>query len=187
MNRDFFSRESATVAEALLGCELVHDRDGTLLRGRIVETEAYYGTDDPASHAFNGETARNQVMFGPAGQSYVYVCYGIHRMLNVVTGKDGVPGAVLIRAVEPMNGTTTMQSLRDTDERTALCDGPGKVCEAFDISTNDNDIDLTQGALRIDDGTTPEHIVQTTRIGISQGTALELRFYEDGTPHVSEQ
>lgn len=188
MDQEFFARDPATVARQLLGCHLVHETDGAVLRGRIVETEAYYGNqdvEDPASHAFNGKTDRNRVMFGPAGQSYVYICYGIHTMLNVTTGDDGVPGAVLLRAVEPLDGLDRMQDSRGTDDARNLCNGPGKICEAFFITQDHNDIPLTAGDLRIEQNATPDGIVQTTRIGITQGRDLELRFYEDGNLHVS--
>lgn len=180
----FFARDSATVAKDLLGCTLVHGD----IRGRIVETEAYYGNQDvkdPASHAFSGETERNRVMFGPAGRSYVYICYGIHHMLNVTTGEEGVPGAILIRAVEPLNGIEKMKENRGITDGQQLCNGPGKLCEAFGITKQHNDIDITTGSLRIGGQAAVENVIQTTRIGISEGTDLELRFYERGNPHVS--
>lgn len=188
MDRSFYARAAEPVAKDLLGCHLVHDHDGVTYRGRIVETEAYYGDDDvcdPASHAFTGETARNQVMFGPAGQSYVYVCYGIHNMLNVVTGDDGEPGAVLLRAVEPVDGIDAMHDARGVSTETALCSGPGKLCEAFSVTTEHNDVDLTGGDLRIESGERDDRIVTTTRIGLSKGEDLPFRFYEAGNPHVS--
>lgn len=205
MDRSFYTQDSATVAAELLGCTLVHgdcsgrtesvDRGGNnhlateKLVGRIVETEAYYGdhdVKDPASHAFAGETERNQVMFGPAGRSYVYICYGIHHMLNVTTGEEGVPGAVLIRAVAPREGIDTMRGRRGVDDKAELCSGPGKLCEAFGITKDHNDIDLTTGHLRIEHGDTPSNVVRTTRIGISEGQELELRFYDADSRHVSQ-
>lgn len=183
MEQAFFARDAATVAEELLGCILIRGD----CRGRIVETEAYYGEDDPASHAYNGETERNKVMFGPAGKSYVYVCYGIHHMLNVTTGAEGVPEAVLFRAVEPVEGVNVMRERRNINEKRALCNGPGKLCEAFGVMPEHNDIDLTQGDFRIVDGSTPENIVQTTRIGVSGGEEMELRFYDADSDYVSER
>ncbi|MFB6077329.1 MAG: DNA-3-methyladenine glycosylase, partial [Candidatus Nanohaloarchaea archaeon] len=165
MERQFFGRPPGTVAPDLLGHDLVHGE----MRGRIVETEAYRGADDPASHAANGRTARNAPMFGEPGTAYVYVAYGIHTMLNVVTGEAGEPSAVLIRAVEPGDGVDRMRENRDADDLTELCSGPGKLCEAFDISTADNGSDLLDGDLRIapgggiDDGA----VVVDTRIGVS--------------------
>lgn len=187
MEQDFFARDPATVAQELLGCHLVHETAGTVLRGRIVETEAYYGSDDPASHAFNGETERNTVMFGPSGRSYVYICYGIHRMLNVTTRDDGVPGAILLRAVEPVDGIAQMRESRGIDNRQQLCNGPGKVCEAFGVTTNHTGTDLAAGTLRIEHGELSEDIIRTPRIGISQGQEMELRFYEAGNRFVSRR
>lgn len=186
MDRAFFGRDAATVAQELLGCTLVHNK----CRGRIVETEAYYGNQDvkdPASHAFAGETERNQVMFGPAGQSYVYICYGIHNMFNVTTDEAGTPGAILIRAVEPVDGIGTMKQRRGVEQETALCDGPGKLCQALNITKQHNDIDVTAGDLRIESGPAPEQITQTTRIGITEGADLELRFYDTESSHVSRR
>ncbi len=186
MDAASFQGDSAAVARDLLGCTLVHGD----LRGRIVETEAYYGDSDvkdPASHAFTGKTDRNAPMFGPPGRAYVYICYGIHHMLNVVTGPDGEPGAVLIRAAAPVAGLDTMRSRRDVDADTALCSGPGKLCEAFAVTTDHDGTDLTAGDLRIEDGPVPDDVVRDTRIGISVGEELPLRFYDADSPHVSRR
>jgi DNA-3-methyladenine glycosylase len=185
MEQEFFAADSAQAARNLLGCQLVHAAAESTLRGRIVETEAYYGSQDPASHAFNGRTERNRVMFGPAGTAYVYVCYGVHRMLNVTTQEDGVPGAVLLRAVEPVDGIQHMQDNRGVDDAKQLCNGPGKLCEAFGVTTEHTGRDLTAGHLRIEYGATPDKVVKTPRIGISQGQDMELRYYERGNPHAS--
>lgn len=180
MDRTFYARDAARVARDLLGCELVHGP----CRGKIVETEAYRGRSDPASHAVNGPTDRNRVMFGPPGRSYVYLCYGIHALFNVVTGTDGVPSAVLVRAVEPMEGRETMRERRGVDD-TALCSGPGKLCEAFGITCDDSDKALTGGALRIEQGPAPEQVERTGRIGVADGGDLLLRFLVGENPHVS--
>ncbi|MFB6207832.1 MAG: DNA-3-methyladenine glycosylase [Candidatus Nanohaloarchaea archaeon] len=185
MDRGFFERDSAEVAEELLGTRLVWESKG--LTGRIVETEAYYGdkdVKDPASHAFHGETDRNHVMFGPPGKTYVYICYGIHNMLNISVEEEGKPGAVLVRALEPLEGADTMFQNRGVDSREELCSGPGKLCQAYGITKEQNDMDVTEGDLRIEPGEAGE-IAKDTRIGISQGKDLELRFYESGNPHVS--
>ncbi len=126
-------------------------------------------------------------MFGPPGRSYVYICYGIHTMMDVTTGDDGIPGAVLLRAVEPVNGIQRMQDNRGITDEQQLCNGPGKICDAFSITQEHNDRDMTRGILWFESGETPENIVQTTRIGISQGNDLELRFYEDRNHHVSQR
>ncbi|MFB6265791.1 MAG: DNA-3-methyladenine glycosylase [Candidatus Nanohaloarchaea archaeon] len=184
MNQDFFSRNPGTVAKKLLGRELVHE---TLqeLRGRIVETEAYRGPSDPASHASTGKTDRNQPMFGRPGTAYVYVSYGIHNMLNVVTGEEGEPSAVLVRAVEPVEGVERMRENRGVEEEQALCSGPGKLTDAFEVSMEHNRTDLTEGGLRIEEGEEAEEVVKDTRIGVSGGEGLELRFYVEGCRFVS--
>ncbi|MDY6776973.1 MAG: DNA-3-methyladenine glycosylase [Candidatus Nanohaloarchaea archaeon] len=186
MNRGFFEREPSTVARELLGRHLVHQLSGEL-RGRIVETEAYRGPSDPASHASTGKTERNAPMFGQPGTAYVYVSYGIHNMLNVVTGEEGEPSAVLVRAVEPVEGVERMRENRGLDDEEELCSGPGKLCEAFQISTESNREDLLEGDLRIEDGDTVEDgkVGVDTRIGVSGGEDLELRFHDDGSDHVS--
>ncbi|MFB6294506.1 MAG: DNA-3-methyladenine glycosylase [Candidatus Nanohaloarchaea archaeon] len=186
MNQSFFARSPETVAQALLGDHLVHDT-GVELRGRIVETEAYHGPSDPASHASSGRTERNAPMFGDPGTAYVYISYGIHHMLNIVTGETGDPSAVLVRAVEPLDGVEQMRARRGVDAREGLCSGPGKLCEAFDITKAHNEVDTTQGHLRIEEGDSvrQDSIVEDTRIGVSGGEDLELRFYEDGNGHVS--
>lgn len=184
LDRGFFGREADEVARQLLGCRLIRDGD-TWLAGRIVETEAYFGEEDPASHAYRGKTGRNEIMYGPPGNAYVYVCYGIHHMLNVTTGERGDPQAVLIRAVQPINGIDEMQDRRGGKEETALCDGPGKVCEAFGLDKQQNGTNLTEGELRIEQGERQGGIATSGRIGVSEGGDLELRFYEKDNPYVS--
>lgn len=181
MERDAYARDAATVARTLLGCTLVHGP----CRGRIVETEAYRGRSDPASHAANGRTDRNAAMYGEPGRSYVYLCYGIHTMLNTVTGRTGLPSAVLIRAVEPLEGEDTMHGRRGVDDSRDLCNGPGKLCEAFAITQDYDGEDLLEGNLRIVDGPTPDSVQRTPRIGISTGEDRPLRFLDPESPHTS--
>ncbi|MDY6766535.1 MAG: DNA-3-methyladenine glycosylase [Candidatus Nanohaloarchaea archaeon] len=186
MNTQFFARDPDTVARDLLGRDLVHDT-GIELCGRIVETEAYRGPDDPASHASGGRTDRNAPMFGEPGRAYIYISYGIHHMLNVVTGGTGSPSAVLLRAVEPLEGVERMQANRGVDARAELCSGPGKLCEAFGITKEHNKVDLTAGHLRIEEGeqVPPERTVEDTRIGVSGGEDLKLRFFVGDSRFVS--
>lgn len=188
MDRDFFARDTAEVAKDLLGCYLVHEIGGTELRGRIVETEAYYGdhVEDPASHAQNGRTDRNEPMFERPGRAYVYVCYGIHHMLNVTTEVEGKAGAVLLRAVEPLEGLEVMRENRGVEGREELCNGPGKLCQAFDIDKSHNQEDLIEGHLRIDKGSLSGEIVSSSRIGITGGEDLDLRFHVKDNSFVSE-
>lgn len=163
------------MAPELLGKVLVVDRGGLRTTGRIVETEAYTA-DDPASHSFTGRTARNAVMFGPPGHLYVYLSYGIHCCANVVTGAAGDGQAVLLRAIEPLDGVDEMMLRRG---RRPLADGPGKLCQALDIRLGDNGADLsvpTHFAL-IDDGTPPPpDPIVGPRVGITRATATPWRF-----------
>jgi DNA-3-methyladenine glycosylase len=164
--------------------------------GRIVEVEAYRGEDDPASHAYRGRTNRNAVMFGPAGVLYVYFTYGMHWCANVVCGPDGVAGAVLIRALAPLDGLEAMQRDRPAAHRERdLCNGPAKLCQALGIGGDDNGTDLlgprrvgTGGpAVRlIDDGNAPPRRPATgPRIGIRVATEQPWRFWVPGDPNVS--
>lgn len=170
--RDFYNRDPVTVARELLGCRLVREIDGRHEGGRIVETEAYVGAEDSASHAYRGVTPRNRVMFGPPGQAYVYFVYGMHHMLNVVAGPEGEPGAVLIRGIHPEEGVESMQIRRRG--RRPLADGPGKLCQALDIDRSFDDWDLTAGRrLWISAGPVvpAERIQMGPRVGIGYALA----------------
>ncbi|MDX1661374.1 MAG: DNA-3-methyladenine glycosylase [Gemmatimonadota bacterium] len=177
LSREFYARDTLTVAEALLGCRLVHETDEGLAAGTIVEVEAYHGEDDPACHAAAGLTPRTRPMYGPAGVAYVYVIYGMYHCLNTVTRGEGEPSAVLIRALEPTQGLDLMRERRAARRRSgeppadrSLCDGPGKLCDALAISLEQNHADLTRGALRVEAGDTLERVVWTPRVGINVGT-----------------
>ncbi len=168
------------VAPDLLGKLLIAGRGGEHVSGRIVETEAYTA-HDPASHSFSGPTTRNSTMFGPPGRLYVYRSYGVHWCANVVTGAEGDGQAVLVRAVEPVDGIDTMVRRRG---RTPLADGPGKLCQAFGITGDDDGTDLTfDGSfIRIvDDGMpVPEHPVVGPRVGITRAVDVPWRFRRPG-------
>ena len=142
--RSFFSRSTRTVARELLGCRLVRQLNGDRLAGIVVEAEAYIGEQDQACHAKVGKTPRTQVMYGPAGFSYVYFTYGMHWMLNVVTAKEGFPAAVLIRAIQPVEGIEVMQDLRRGKNLVDLCSGPAKLTQALGIARGQNGLDLCQ-------------------------------------------
>jgi len=131
--QSFYARSALKVAPDLLGCLVVREWQGNRLIGRIVETEAYLGQEDAASHAFRGPTPRSQVMFGPAGIAYVYLIYGVHHCLNVVTGEDGDGQAVLIRALEPLAGLCEMRQQRGKEDVRDITSGPGKLCQALSI------------------------------------------------------
>jgi DNA-3-methyladenine glycosylase len=154
-----------------------------LTAGVIVETEAYR-PEDPACHAYKGPTMRNRNIFGPPGIAYVYLSYGIHKLLNVVCEPEGVGSAVLIRALRPTEGEHLMELRRGRAR--ALCNGPGRLTQALGVDLAYDGQDLTSGSLTISDGgTPPEGIVETTRIGITRGTDLPWRYLVAGDEHVS--
>jgi DNA-3-methyladenine glycosylase len=212
VRRADLSADVLTVAPLLLNKLLVHgDRVG-----RIVEVEAYRGADDPASHAFRGPTARNAVMFGPAGFLYVYFTYGMHWCANVVCGPAGTAQAVLLRAVEPVAGVDAMRAARPAARRDAdLGNGPAKLCQALGITGTDNGTDLlasrpgrsagpgvagpgevgpgevgpvSTGAVRLHtDGTPPpRRPARGPRIGITAAADRPWRWWVPGNPHVSK-
>ena len=188
MPRDwgFLAGDAADAARRLLGCVLVSTVDGLETRGVIVETEAYLGLEDPASHAHasKGRTPRNDAMFAPRGTLYVYVSYGIHRCINVVTGEEGDPAAVLVRALEPVAGREVMARRRG--RATDLCSGPGRLAQALGITMRHNYHDLALPPLRLLPGT-PLDASETGssgRIGISRARDWPLRFFVRGHPAV---
>jgi DNA-3-methyladenine glycosylase len=182
---DILSDPAAIVAPRLLGSELVREIDGRILRGRIVETEAY-DQSDAASHSYRGQTPRTDVMFGPSGHLYVYFTYGMHYCCNVVTGPPGHGSAVLIRALEPLAGEDIMKLNRAG--RDDLANGPAKLCQALKIDRSWNGHDLTQAPLQLilKPSLKQTDIVQTTRIGIREAQETPWRFYIRGNPHVSK-
>lgn len=192
LTESFYAQETIAVAKALLGTYLVHESKEGKTVGRIVETEAYLW-GDPACHAYRRKTTRNATMFGPAGNAYVYQIYGIHYCVNVVTAPEGVGEAVLIRALEPINGIDLMEMRRGIQVGKNLCNGPGKLVEAMGITRAMNGISLLGDQMYILSADTyvlpsmsPEfEIFTTTRIGISQGVDLPYRFYISGNPCVS--
>ena len=190
--RAFYERDTLVVARELLGKALVRRLDGRTLVGRIVETEAYKGRQDPASHAYRGKTARNAPMFSHGGISYLFLAYGSSFCLNASTEAIGVPGAVLIRAVEPLLGIQWMRSNRtlSSDRLEHLTNGPGKLCQAMRITGELNGIDLTQdGPLsicRLDGGSpSPFETKATSRVGLTKAYRRRWRFYIEGNKFVS--
>jgi DNA-3-methyladenine glycosylase len=180
------------IARALLGKVLVTVWDGMRTSGRIVETEAYAGLQDKASHAYRGQTPRTQVLFETSGTAYVYLCYGLHQMFNIATAGAGVPHAVLIRAIEPLEGIEEM--LQRTGKKTldaSLTRGPGNVGRAFGFHRSQSGLSLQSDVLFIaDDGYEPtgDVIGISPRIGVDYAGAdalLPYRFYLRGNPYVS--
>ncbi len=191
LERPFFERDTLTVARQLLGKKLVRRRDGETLSGMIVETEAYIGQEDSACHASRGRTPRTEVMFGPPGRAYVYFVYGMHYMLNIVTEAEGRPCAVLIRAIEPLSGQTTMARLRGKANH-HLTNGPARLCQALDIDKTFNGWDLTAAdALWLEDfrPIAEADIRRGPRIGIRYARPADRqapwRFWVHGNSHVS--
>ena len=173
----------------MLGRILFYRIPEGLLAGRIVETEAYTGEADPASHAYHGRTARNAVMFGPAGHAYVYFSYGMHFCLNVVADRKGTAGAVLLRALEPLSGIELMRARGDRGPEARLLSGPGKIGRAFGLTLHDNGRDFTRGPLGISAGTpVSDRVVGVSpRIGISRAVERPYRFAVIGSRSVSSR
>ena len=190
----FYQRDNVLlIAKELLGKILVTRWNGMITSGRIVECEAYDGVIDQASHAFRGRrTARNEIMYADAGTAYVYICYGIHHLFNVVTNKNDIPHAILIRAVEPLQGTKEMLKRRGKKQmNNTLTKGPGSLSGALGIHISHNGFSLHHRELFIaDDGFVPvkKDIGRSERIGVeSAGKAAKYlyRFYIKGNPFVS--
>jgi DNA-3-methyladenine glycosylase len=200
LKQDFFNRDPRKVARALLGKLLVRKTPHGILAGRIVETEAYLGQDDAASHSAVGRTNRNAALFGPPGHAYVYFIYGNHYCLNVSCLPDGVPGGVLFRAFEPVAGIERMADARgielatEADHRKIsdlrkISSGPGRMAEALDVTRardNEKNFMSPRSDLRlVDDGYRVRHITVTARIGITKSADHPLRYFIAGNPFVS--
>jgi DNA-3-methyladenine glycosylase len=195
-DRAFYLLPTLEVAQQLIGCILRHETAEGVTSGRIVETEAYR-QDDPASHAYRGETPRNRAMFGPPGHAYIYLSYGVHYCFNVVTAPEGIAEAVLIRALEPLEGLELMLRRRrittppeELPERRRLrvASGPGNLTVALGLSKMQDGQDLTTGPLTIRSRPAgePEPVILTTpRIGITQGADQPWRFLLPGSRSVS--
>lgn len=188
----YLRNDVVKISKELLGKVLVTNWDGDYTSGRIVETEAYAGQTDRASHASKGRTPRTEVMFGEGGRAYVYLCYGIHQMFNIVTSAEGVPHAILIRAVEPMEGVDIM--LERTGKKkldNSLTRGPGNVGKAFGFHTSQCGLSLTSDELFIaDDGfkVTKDMMATSPRIGVDyagEHAEWHYRFFIKGNPYVS--
>lgn len=194
LDRQFYDRDPKRVARDLLGKVLVRPAKGGPLTGRIVEVEAYLGTNDAAAHSAAGKTLRNAVLFGPPGYAYIYFIYGNHYCLNVSCEPEGLAGGVLFRALEPLSGIEEMArgrgiELESNRDLRKLTSGPGRLCEAFCITrARDNGCDLTSpksGLWIGDDGFRAPRIGLSPRIGITKAAERPLRYFVSGNPFVS--
>ncbi len=192
--QSFYQKKTVALAKSLLGTYLVHDSAEGRAIGRIVETEAYLNGKDPASHSFKGKTKRNEVMFGPPGHAYIYFIYGMYYCFNVVTGCVGNGEAILIRALEPVDGIKLMEERRGTRDVRNLCSGPGKLVQALGITRDLNGHSMVHPPLTIwshesfgEMRPKKSEIIATPRIGINLGMELPLRFYLKGSHFASRR
>jgi DNA-3-methyladenine glycosylase len=198
--RSFYLRPTLTVAKELLGKYLIRKIGDRTLVGKIVEVEAYLGENDPASHAYRGKTKRNEVMFLKGGHLYVYFTYGMHFCSNIVTEDEGKGRAVLLRAIEPIEGIDKMKKNRkikitgttnpeDKKSIKELANGPAKLCQAFELARKENGTDLLGNEIYISDGGAEINstIITTTRIGITTGVEKKWRYYIKGNSFVSKK
>ena len=184
MTRDFYERSVHEVARELVGCTVRHGATA----GRIVEVESYH-EEEPACHAFVGLTSRTRVLFGPPGRAYVYRSYGIHALLNAVSESEGVGAAVLIRALEPVDGIDLMRERRRIENVNELCNGPGKLTQALGIGLDLNETSLLgDGPIEIlppQNGDRPPELIASERIGITKAADLPWRFSDPRSRDVS--
>lgn len=178
---------TVSAARYLLGKLLVHEYNGQRLSGIIVETEAY-SQDDPAAHSFTGNTVRTAAMFGAAGHAYVYRSYGLHWCMNVTTGEVGHGSAVLIRALQPVDGIEIMRQFRKKEKDVELCNGPGKLTQALGITGVNYGHDLAQPPLYIENqpAIADDNVIVAPRIGITKNADALLRFYIKNSPYISK-
>jgi DNA-3-methyladenine glycosylase len=177
---DFYARSVHEVARDLIGCVVRHGETA----GRIVETESYH-MEEPACHAYVGLTPRTQILFGPPGRAYVYFSYGIHSLLNAVCEDEGVGAAVLVRALEPVDGLDLMRARRGVERPQELCSGPGKLTQALGIGLAHNGSSLVDGPIEVLPRASDPQIVVGERVGITKAVELPWRFCDAGSAHVS--
>lgn len=193
LNREFYMRDSVTVAKELLGKILVKKRGGKLFKGRITEVEAYRGAEDKACHSYNNKrTPRTEILYKEGGYSYVFLIYGMYNCFNVTTSVKNSPQAVLIRGIEPLDNKELMMVERKVKKEKDISNGPGKLTRALGITREDNGDDLTEkkNIWIENDGYIPEKITETTRIGIDYAEEDALkpwRFYVTDSIYVSKK
>ncbi|MDF2845245.1 MAG: DNA-3-methyladenine glycosylase [Herbinix sp.] len=198
LEREFYNRDSIVVAKELLGKVLVHEIDGQRISAKIIETEAYMGVEDKAAHSYGGRrTSRVEVMYGSPGFSYIFLIYGMYCCFNIVTNEKEIPQAVLIRAVEPLEGTEWMAQRRfgkvfeelTKSQRRGLTNGPGKLCGALSLDRSLNGIDLCGNEIYVEESKNQNFSVVTTkRVGIDYAEEAKdypWRFYIEGNEYVS--
>ena len=193
LKRAFYTRDVLIVANELLGKVLFKNDGNKLFSGRIVEVEAYDGRTDQAAHTYIGKTKRNEIMFNEGGYLYVYLSYGVHYCCNVVTGTKGIGTAVLIRALEPLEGVNLMIRNRFGKNKLVgkewnqITNGPGKVCKSFGIGKNHSGVDLTKDRIYLEDVLLKknEEIGVSKRIGITKSIHLPWRFFIKNNPYLS--
>lgn len=191
MNRNFLEKSAAEAAPLLLGKLLCHRTPEGLAAGMIVEAEAYCGPEDDAAHSFGGRrTARTEAMFGPPGHAYVFSIYGMHRCFNVVTAPEGSPQAVLIRALEPVEGLELMAARRGTADPLLLCSGPGRLCQALDIGLAQYGLDLCGEELYLAEyrDYSPAELCVSPRVNVDYAVEYRdrlWRFFVKDSPYVS--
>jgi len=190
IGRSFFARNSLEVARDILGYVLVRESPEGKTSGIIVEVEVYRGEDDPASFAYKGKTKRSEPLYGSPGIAFVYLTYGMYYLLNIITEKENFPAAILIRAVEPLEGVELMKKRRKTDNIYNLASGPGKLTQAFDItlSLNGTDMTLPSSLLYIGEKKLEvKEVVWRPRIGIKEGIDRLWRVYIKNNPFISRK
>jgi len=180
LGREFYERSVHDVARDLIGCVVRHGETA----GRIVETESYH-MDEPACHAYVGLTQRTRTLFGPPGHAYVYFSYGIHSLLNAVCEPEGIGAAVLIRALEPVDGVEVMRARRGVERTRDLCSGPAKLTQALAIGLSLNDSSLVDGPIAVLEREAQPRIAIGERIGITKAADLPWRFCDADSAHVS--
>jgi DNA-3-methyladenine glycosylase len=180
IGRDFYARSVHDVARDLVGCVVRHGETA----GRIVETESYH-MEEPACHAYVGLTERTRTLFGPPGHAYVYFSYGIHSLLNAVAEPEGTGAAVLIRALEPVDGLDVMRRRRGVERATDLCSGPAKLTQALEIGLSLNGSSLIDGPIEVLERESQPRIAIGERIGITKAADLPWRFCDADSAHVS--
>ncbi|MCP4632718.1 MAG: DNA-3-methyladenine glycosylase [candidate division Zixibacteria bacterium] len=184
----FYERDTITVARGLIGKVFIYKKSRSVFSGRIVEVEAYTAGNDEACHAHRGKTERNKIMFGPPGHAYIYFTYGMHYCMNFVTEPENIAAAVLIRALEPLEGISMMSKNRNTEILTDLCSGPAKLTQAFGIDKKLNGTPLTGMKFSvINENYSDFEIGVSKRIGINVSVDLSWRFYMKGSKYLSRK